>query len=108
LMQADRTPWQDHYQGTSKHITLMCHFGYADRIRYFWNHPKAVSVVKNLRKQINTAKIPEPLLRQYFSTPVLSRADQLQSGRLTCADALIVASVQEALEPYFFDAAHED
>ncbi len=90
--------WQGHYHGDVEHQHVMRHFGYADRIRYYWTDPRAATAVDELKTQIETIEIPMPVLQQYLPEKTLERAATLD---LPWASAILVAHVQEALLPYF-------
>lgn len=100
LMLADPGAWQGHYHGED--LRLQRHFGLADRIRYYWPQPEAKATVARLLADLQGRALPEALLRQVFAPAVLERADGLAMAR---PQALIAATIQLALDPYFFDAA---
>lgn len=99
LMLADPRHWQGHYRGDAAAARLQRHFGLADRIRYYWPQPQAVRAVARLLDRLSRADLPEPLLWQVFAPQVIERARSLP-GPLP--QALAMASVQLALDPYFF------
>ncbi|MBU2888076.1 class II D-tagatose-bisphosphate aldolase non-catalytic subunit [Celeribacter halophilus] len=90
--------WQGHYHGTPEQQHLLRHFGYADRIRYYWTLPKALEALHELKSGFDALSPPLPLLAQYFAPETLKRAETLD---LSPATALLVAHVQSALMPYF-------
>ena len=96
--------WQGHYQGGADQLKLQRHFGLADRIRYYWPVHSVKVAVQQLFDDL-PRQIPDPILWQVFSQPVLDRADAL-SG--TQAQRLVRAQIQLALDPYFFDPEAED
>ena len=97
LMCAEPAHWQSHYTGPD--LALQRHYGYADRIRYYWPHPKAKSAVKRLFATL-PARLPEPLVLDFVDAAALDRAETLPGP---FPDRLILAYVQQALMPYFFD-----
>lgn len=101
LMLANPGYWKNHYSGADDAVRRLRHFGYADRIRYYWNQPEAQSRVSAILGRLTGQKLDLPLLRQYFSTQIIERAQSLVSGRVGLAQALIYAQIQEALLPYF-------
>ncbi len=98
VMLADPRYWEGHYHGDG--VRLARHFGRADRIRYYWPHPKVQAAVAALWQDLETFRFPEPLVEQGFCRPVIERAAALPGAP---AKALALASVQEALAPYLFD-----
>ena len=49
---------------------------------------------------LDGARLPEPLLLQYFAAPVLARAEALVAPGRSLARALVLAEIQEAYAPY--------
>jgi D-tagatose-bisphosphate aldolase class II non-catalytic subunit len=93
--------WQSHYMGSDETRRLLRHFGYADRIRYYWTVPQVASLVEAIEAQFNALNIPTPMLLQFFSPSVLDRAEKLRASGCTPAKALIHSEIQSALDPYF-------
>ncbi|WP_116135026.1 class II D-tagatose-bisphosphate aldolase non-catalytic subunit [Tropicimonas sp. IMCC34043] len=100
LMQADPSSWQGHYHGNAGEQFRLRHFGYADRIRYYWAQPEAQSAVASLRKRIDAQTLLLPMLAQYFPACVLTRADALRTCGLSRSAALIHANIEAAFAPY--------
>lgn len=100
LMLAKPAHWTKHYEGDETHRHLMRHFGYADRIRYYWPEPRATQAVGSLIGRLNEAVLTEPLVLQYFSPEVVRRAHRLQNADCSLARALVLAQIQEAFSPY--------
>lgn len=101
LMLANPGSWQGHYAGDAARQKLLRHFGYADRIRYYWTAPEAQAAVAGVLD--GWPEAPVPLLAQYLPAATRARAEALD---FPLARALLIAHVQEALLPYF--AAPED
>ena len=102
-MLADPRHWQRHLDAAAGDLRLQRHVSYADRIRYYWPRPDAQAALSRLRGVLSGKRLPDPLLHQGFAPAVLDRAEALRS-QLPAPDALLQASVQEALGPYFFEA----
>ena len=96
LMLTRPAHWRSHYHDDPAQQHLMRHFGYADRIRYYWAQPDALDAVDALKAR--SADIPPPLLSQYLPEATIARAETLPLPRAT---ALLAAHVQGALLPYF-------
>ncbi len=101
LMQAEPAYWQGHYKGDAAALRHQRHFGLADRIRYYWPHPKAQAAVRNLITHFDRP-IPDKALAGGFAPLVLARAERLQGAQV---QRLIDAEIQTALVPYFFEEA---
>jgi len=96
--------WRKHYSGNAQTLHLLRHFSYADRIRYYWGHPAARRAVQLLLQVLTPQPQPMPaLLAQFFSLAVIERADKIRSLGLHWAQALVLAEIQLALQPYFLD-----
>ena len=101
LMLANPANWIKHYSGTDEEIHRLRHFGYADRIRYFWNQPEAQTAVQGVIGRLRRNKPDLPLTEQYFAPAVISNAQVLLGNNRNWPEALILAQIQEALMPYF-------
>lgn len=95
--------WQGHYQGDADQLKQQRHFGLADRIRYYWPVQTVKIAVQQLVDDL-PHQIPDPILWQVFSQPVLDRAEGLTGTQI---ERLIRAQIQLALDPYFFDPSVE-
>ena len=94
LMTTQPKYWQAHYKSGDDYAR---HFGYADRIRYYWPDPAVQSVISKLRTAVDETVIPDPVLRQFFAPCVLDRFDTLSGTQFT---RLIHAQIETALDPY--------
>jgi D-tagatose-1,6-bisphosphate aldolase subunit GatZ/KbaZ len=104
LMLAEPGHWQGHYRGDPAALRMQRHFGLADRIRYYWPQPAAAKAVARLMDDLRRVTLPDPLLWQVFGADVLDRAEAL--GARFDRDrpgALVAATIQLALDPYYFD-----
>jgi D-tagatose-1,6-bisphosphate aldolase subunit GatZ/KbaZ len=103
LMLESPSHWTRHYTGDIAETHLLRHFSYADRIRYYWQQPPAVEAVGRLLSALSTRKLPQPILEQYFASPVIERANTLLAKGFgeDLSRALIYAQIQTALLPYF-------
>jgi D-tagatose-1,6-bisphosphate aldolase subunit GatZ/KbaZ len=102
-MLADPSHWQRHLDPEAGDLRLQRHFSFADRIRYYWPRSDAQAAVARLRGALEGRRLPDPMLHQAFPPAVLDRAEALRND-LPAPDALLQASVQEALAPYLFEA----
>ena len=94
VMQAQPKFWQGHYPTDDRYAL---HFGYADRIRYYWPDPAVQSSITQLQENIDAAAIPDPVLQQFFAPSVLERAELLSGSQFT---RLVHAQIEIALDPY--------
>ena len=88
--------WANHYEASDR---IGLHFGLADRTRYYWPVPKIEDTVARLFSEISSLNIPEYVFAEVFdenTVEIAKRNDGLS------AISLARASVQRALEPYFF------
>ncbi len=96
--------WQNHYDGDEDALHLQRHFGYADRIRYYWPDAQAQTELSDLFDALD-CPVPPPLVGQYFSPSVIERAENNRGKAGSWAKALIWAEIQAALAPYVFEVA---
>ena len=100
IMVADPTFWRKHYTGDELLLRQARHFSLSDRIRYYWPRPELMEAVKALREGLVEKTIRRPVLSQFFDGAIIDRADDLK-GAVDPVDALVQASIQAALAPYF-------
>ena len=101
LMLENPDHWKAHYEGKDAALKLLRHFGYADRIRYYWATEAAQTGVRNLKNNLQIKKPILALLEQYFANDVLALASKLEKSGHNWSQALIYAEIQKALLPYF-------
>lgn len=94
--------WQKHYVGSAEELRLQRHFGYADRIQYYWPEPQAQQAVAALFALLDSARPPTPVLEQCFAPEVIAQAGIVQTKGENWARALVLAQIQQALRSYFF------
>ena len=99
-MQRKPAYWQEHVSGDRVQQRIFRHFGYSDRIRYYWDRPEAQKAVAELLSALPQTP-PMPLLEQYFAVETICRSQTLLSKVENWTEALILARIQEALLPYF-------
>lgn len=102
LMLENPANWVSHYHGDAATVSLLRHFSYADRIRYYWAQPSAQSAVTALIKAVNAADIPAPVWMQFFGNETLARSNEVSKLGNNQAKSKIIAEIQVALAPYFF------
>ncbi|KMW60713.1 Tagatose-6-phosphate kinase AgaZ [Candidatus Rhodobacter oscarellae] len=90
--------WIGHYHGSADEQRQLRHFGYADRIRYYWARVDVAQAVDDLKARFDTMAVSAPLLWQYLPAQTRELAGELD---LPPAMALLAAHVQIALRPYF-------
>lgn len=102
LMSANPDSWSSHYHGSAHDQYVQRHFGYADRIRYYWPNQPAQEVVRDLLDALPD-RMAAPILQQAFSEETIARAQPLQAKAGSLAKALIWSEIQAALMPYLFE-----
>lgn len=97
VMVANPIHWQKYLHGTPADLRRERHFGYSDRIRYYWPEPPAQAAIARLAARLEGRRIPETLISQYLAALYPEAA----SGRIRPeADQLALASVQRVLRQY--------
>jgi len=86
--------WQGHYHGSAQQQRVQRHFSYSDRIRYYWNQPKAEAAVRRLTDALRGKTVPPTLFRQHL--PAFER----WAGGPFDPEALLVATIQRILDDY--------
>ena len=102
LMLATPAHWQKHYDGDDEALHHQRHFGFADRIRYYWPEAAAQAAIADLFAALDRP-VPGPMKRQYFAPAVLDRARALEPVAASWAEAIVWAEIQQALAPYLFE-----
>ena len=92
--------WKAHYDGDEARLHLLRHFGYADRIRYYWADAEVKEAVAALEARIDNVEIPEPLMAQYIDADWRAGAERLMDQGLAPSRAVIHARIEQALAPY--------
>ena len=89
--------WARHVSGTASEQAVLRHWGYSDRIRYYWPEPDAVAAVASLLAALDGVLIAAPLVSQFL--PRLYPA--VASGALRAtAPALLLAAIRLVLATY--------
>lgn len=101
LMLKNPENWEKHYVGTPQQVNHLRHFGYADRIRYYWANETAVAATTKLMENLKCDKPLLPLIDQFFSPQTIELAKRLENEGIEWAQALVYAEIQAALLPYF-------
>ncbi|MGZ4398086.1 MAG: class II D-tagatose-bisphosphate aldolase non-catalytic subunit, partial [Gaiellaceae bacterium] len=66
VMLADPRYWQSHYHGGAEQERWLRHYGYSDRIRYYWPSPDSRRAVERLLSHLSERSIPESLVAEFF------------------------------------------
>jgi D-tagatose-1,6-bisphosphate aldolase subunit GatZ/KbaZ len=97
VMLADPRYWQSHYHGGAEEERWLRHFGYSDRIRYYWPSPAARRAVQDLLGHLGQRTVPSSLVGEFF--PDLHA--RVVSGSVVAQPAnLLVESVRDVLRVY--------
>lgn len=97
VMLADPGHWRSHYPGTPEEQRRLRHFGYSDRIRYYWPAPAAAAAVDRLLARFGDTPIPETLVSQFLPT-LYPRAVGGQVRPV--ARGMLVEAVRDVLRTY--------
>jgi D-tagatose-1,6-bisphosphate aldolase subunit GatZ/KbaZ len=89
--------WVKHYHGTPAQQRLLRCYSYSDRIRYYWGTAAVQSAVETLMKNLNSIVIPETLISALLHDQYQNAR---QSGLKITPEELIIAKIQQALQPY--------
>lgn len=101
LMLSQPQHWREHYHGTETERRWLRHHGYADRVRYYWPQPAARKAVAAVYDHVDALRPPLYALRDYFDPELIERAEQLRAVAGGLGRALVLASIQGVLRPYF-------
>lgn len=101
LMLSEPRHWREHYHGTEAECRWLRHHSYADRVRYYWPQPAAREAVTALYDHVDALRPPLYVLRDYFDPELIERAERLRTAAGGLARALVLASIQDVLRPYF-------
>jgi D-tagatose-1,6-bisphosphate aldolase subunit GatZ/KbaZ len=89
--------WKDHYTGNDEYLRYISAFGFSDRIRYYWSHPKSTHAIGRLFNNLTRYGIPLPLLSQYLPDQFAA----VQEGLISCTpDHLVFHKLMRILDRY--------
>jgi D-tagatose-1,6-bisphosphate aldolase subunit GatZ/KbaZ len=89
--------WQDYCHGGKNTQKMLRHYGYSDRIRYYWTAPSAIAAVEKLLVGLADRDIPKSLIAQFL--PALH--DRVLSGQIAARGRnLVIASISDVLARY--------
>ncbi|WP_133406473.1 D-tagatose-bisphosphate aldolase, class II, non-catalytic subunit [Parashewanella tropica] len=95
-MQVNPKSWQKFYP-VNNHSKFYRRFSYSDRIRYYWNNPRIISAVEKLLSNLNSNRIPLPLISQFFP----EQYKQVRKNDLELAPvSLIKSKIKQVTEAY--------
>lgn len=96
LMIAAPQFWQAHCLGDGVSQRIQRHYGFSDRIRYYWSNEAAETAVQALLTRVAAPDIPRPLIRQFF--PALH--PRIMTGERFSGRDLVVAAIDRVLDHY--------
>ena len=89
--------WQAYYSGQSAELKFARRFSFSDRSRYYWLDPFVQCEVKQLFRNLSTAKIPLSVLSQFLPL----QYERVRAGQLAAdPGSLIHDSVRNVLRTY--------
>lgn len=89
--------WTGYCGGAPEEQRLLRHFGYSDRVRYYWPHPDVAAAVARLFERLSRRAIPEPLVHQYLGW---LHPEVGERGFAATPAELAIAAVQRVLRQY--------
>jgi D-tagatose-1,6-bisphosphate aldolase subunit GatZ/KbaZ len=99
LMLADPGHWIKHYSGDSRAQKLARHFSFSDRIRYYWNTPRAKEAFNRLMSNLGETPLPLTLISQYFPAEWV----EVRNGELpNTARNLLLRRITRVLDNYHY------
>lgn len=105
VMLATPVAWQGYCAGNESIQKMLRHYGYSDRIRYYWRAEPAIAAVQALLARFSDADIPHPLIAHFF--PMLH--ERVLSGKITPRGRdLVMAAIVDVLARYQFAASGWD
>ncbi|MFT8776140.1 MAG: class II D-tagatose-bisphosphate aldolase, non-catalytic subunit [Gluconacetobacter liquefaciens] len=89
--------WTGHYAGSAAQQRMLRHYGYSDRIRYYWSFPDVEAAVGRLFADLEESGLPDVLLRQFL--PAVGAG--VRSGAIARTPrAIVLAAIDLVLEDY--------
>jgi D-tagatose-1,6-bisphosphate aldolase subunit GatZ/KbaZ len=96
-MLADPRHWNSHYAGDENQLKIARHHGFSDRIRYYWNTPRAKEAFNRLMANLGEDPLPLTLISYYFP----DEWDEVRSGALPAtARSLLLRKITRVLDEY--------
>ncbi|MFZ5571389.1 MAG: class II D-tagatose-bisphosphate aldolase non-catalytic subunit [Thermodesulfobacteriota bacterium] len=103
VMLAEPKHWRDHYRGGETYLRYITAYGFSDRLRYYWSHPRITEAVSLLFHNLARHGIPLPLLSQYLPAQYAA----VREGRLDgTPESLVTGKIFEILDRYAAACGH--
>ena len=97
LMMDDPTHWKAYYPGTAAEQADLRRHAYADRIRYYWFHPRARAAVGRLMRNLQRHPPPSALIERHLP----EAADRIREGRLSRdPDSIVLDHIGRVVQVY--------
>jgi D-tagatose-1,6-bisphosphate aldolase subunit GatZ/KbaZ len=97
VMLADPRHWNSHYAGDENQLKIALHHSFSDRIRYYWNAPRAKEAFNRLMSNLGEAPLPLTLISYYFP----DEWEEVRSGTLPAtARSLLLRKITQVLDEY--------
>ncbi len=97
VMLADPRHWQSHYHGGAEQERWLRHFGYSDRVRYYWPSPASRRAVEGLLGRLGERSIPSSLILEFFPE---AHARVVDGSLVPQPRSLLVEAVRDVLRDY--------
>ena len=88
--------WQNYCVGDDTAQKIQRHYGYSDRIRYYWQNEAAEAAVHALLARFAVPCLPKPLIHQFF--PAMH--SRVIAGETFSGRDLVLAAVDRVLDDY--------
>jgi len=89
--------WEPYYSGDAVTRRLLRHFGYSDRVRYYWATPRLSSAVGRLLQQMEGIVVPGVMVRASFP----NLYTRVASGEIEAsARRMLIETVRDVLRTY--------
>ena len=99
IMLEDPSHWIRHHPQCQPQSRWRRLYGYSDRIRYYWSHPRVRRALNELIENLSRTEIPMPLLSQFLPTQYQAVRDgtlSLEPRQLTIHRVMEVTSMYSA------------
>ncbi|MCA7120762.1 MAG: class II D-tagatose-bisphosphate aldolase, non-catalytic subunit [Acidibrevibacterium sp.] len=96
VMQETPKFWQSHCIGDDRSQKIQRHYGFSDRIRYYWSSDAAEAAVTALLARFAMSDLPKPLMHHFF--PALR--SRVLAGERFSGRALVLAAIDQVLDEY--------
>jgi D-tagatose-1,6-bisphosphate aldolase subunit GatZ/KbaZ len=91
--------WLKYYHGTPTEQAFKRKFSLSDRIRYYWNQPRAQNSVDKLKRNLSGINLPISLVSQYSP---LEKNTLLEKNKSFTPENIIGERISQVLNDYLY------